>query len=119
MAAQGQQVKRMSLDPAQQQQQQADGAEEQHLAAEDVAGWSKVRGHTVDAELCIDWTCLALPNLALGPCSCKLGLQCLGKLPAAGLVPWPCFHARSRLPSAQADAVFVVPLLAPCRCSSC
>jgi hypothetical protein len=44
MAAQGQQVKRMSLDPAHQQQQQpADGAGEQ-LAAEDIAGWSKVSG---------------------------------------------------------------------------
>lgn len=37
MAAQGQTVKRISLDPAQQQQQQAE-----QLTAEDMAGWSKV-----------------------------------------------------------------------------
>jgi hypothetical protein len=42
MAAQGQAVKRVSLDAAQQQGKPADQAAAPQLTAEDLAGWSKV-----------------------------------------------------------------------------
>jgi hypothetical protein len=42
MAAQGQAVKRVSLDAAQQQGQADDQAAAPKLTAEDLAGWSKV-----------------------------------------------------------------------------